>query len=128
MNIPNELLYTEEHEWARKGADDIITVGITAFAAESLGSVVYVELPDEGDTLAKGDTMGQVESTKSVSDLYAPLTGTVVEVNSALLDSPELINNGPYGDGWLIKIRAEAPQELRELMDADSYAEHIADG
>lgn len=128
MNIPQDLRYTEEHEWVRQEGDDVAVIGITAFAADQLGSVVYVELPAVGDAVAKGDSVGQVESTKSVSDIYAPLSGTVLEVNSALEDSPELINAGAYEDGWLVKLRVEAPDELDELMSADEYGEHIADG
>jgi glycine cleavage system H protein len=128
MHVPTELLYTEEHEWARKGDDGVVTVGITAFAAEQLGAVVYVELPAEGDAIAKGDAVGQVESTKSVSDLYAPLSGTVLEVNSTLEDNPDLINGSPYGDGWLFKMRVEDSDELDELLDAQGYSELIAEG
>ncbi|MEY3012235.1 MAG: hypothetical protein RIT45_970 [Pseudomonadota bacterium] len=127
MNVPNDLLYTEEHEWVRKESDDTVVIGITAFAAEQLGAVVYVELPAEGDAVAKGDSVGQVESTKSVSDIYAPLSGTVLEVNSALEDAPEQINAGPYEDGWLFKLRLESPAELEELMPGQAYADHIAD-
>lgn len=127
MNVPSDLQYTEEHEWVRKDGDDVVTIGITAFAAEQLGAVVYVELPAEGDTFAKGDSVGQVESTKSVSDIYAPLSGTVVEINAELEDNPELINAGPYEGGWLFKLRAEAAGEFAELMGADEYADHTAD-
>ncbi|GAB2787841.1 glycine cleavage system protein GcvH [Amycolatopsis magusensis] len=119
MTIPQELRYTAEHEWIRE-EDGVSTVGITAFAAESLGDVVYVQLPEVGSTLTAGSPCGEIESTKSVSELFAPATGEVVEINGAVADEPELINSDPYGKGWLFRVRAT---ELPELLDADRYRE-----
>ncbi|KAB2841746.1 glycine cleavage system protein GcvH, partial [bacterium] len=104
MNFPEDLKYTTEHEWVRIEGD-VATVGITDYAQEQLGDIVFVELPEEEETIDKGDTFGVVESTKSVSDLYVPLTGAVVETNDPLLDSPEIINEDPYGEGWMIRIK-----------------------
>ena len=122
MEFPEELKYTEEHEWVLV-EDDIVTVGITDFAQDQLGDVVFVELPDVGDTLELGKNFGVVESVKAVSDIYAPVSGEVVEVNEELPDEPELINSSPYEDGWMIKIKISDPDELDELMDASAYQE-----
>ena len=116
---PDDLLYTPSHEWVRKG--DPLTIGITQFAQDQLGDVVFVELPQVGATLTAGETMGSVESVKTVSDLYAPVSGLVVEVNSALVDSPELVNSGPYEDGWLVKVTPSNPAELDGLLDRAAY-------
>ena len=119
MNPP-DLKYTEEHEWARaEGAR--ITVGITDYAQDALGDVVYVDLPATGTRVEAGQPFGEVESTKSVSDLYAPVTGTIVERNEALESSPELVNSDPYGQGWLVAIEVENPGVLDDLMDVDAY-------
>lgn len=123
MSIPAQLRYTKDHEWTN-GASGDVKVGITAFAAEQLGSVVFVELPAVGTVLKAGETFGQVESTKSVSDLYAPISGTVTAVNSALEDAPELINDDPYGEGWMIELAVEG--DASELLDAAAYAALIA--
>lgn len=123
-DIPEELKYTEEHEWARV-EDDIVVVGITDYAQEALGEIVFVELPSEGEELEIGDTFGGVESTKSVSDLFSPISGDIVEVNELLLDSPEDINTDPYGDGWIIKISPDNKEELDDLMDSSEYAEFL---
>ena len=120
MLIPEDLKYTIEHEWVREEGENIV-VGITDYAQEALGELVYIELPSEGDEINKGDTFGAVESTKSVSDLFAPLSGEVVEVNDALLDSPELINQDPYGEGWMIKVKPFEPGELSGCMDFEEY-------
>ena len=104
VEILDELKYTKEHEWV-KLEDDLVVIGITDYAQDALGEIVYIELPSEGDEVTRGNPFGAVESTKSVSDLYAPVSGEVVEVNEALLDSPEAINEDPYGDGWMIKIK-----------------------
>lgn len=125
MSVPTDLLYTEEHEWARLGDDEVITVGITAFAQEQLGSIVFVELPTEGGEFARGDSIGQVESTKSVADLYCPASGTVIEINRALDGSPELINSDPYEAGWLMRIRLEAPEELDDLLRPEEYQDRV---
>lgn len=123
-NIPNELLYTSEHEWI-KIEQDVATVGITDFAQSSLGDVVYVELPNPGKKLEKDKTFGVVESIKSVSDLYVPLTGEVVEKNSAVESSPELINENSYGH-WLIKIKLTRPEEVSQLLKPEQYSAQIA--
>ena len=120
MLIPEDLKYTIEHEWVREEGENIV-VGITDYAQEALGELVYIELPSEGDEINKGDTFGAVESTKSVSDLFAPLSGEVVEVNEALLDSPELINQDPYGEGWLIKVKPFEADELSGCIDFEEY-------
>lgn len=117
MNIPENLRYTAEHEWLRL-EDGVATVGVTAYAAESLGDVVFVQLPEVGDAVTEGTSCGEVESTKSVSELFAPVSGEVTEVNDSAVDSPELVNSDPYGDGWLFKVQVG---ELGELLDADAY-------
>lgn len=127
MSVPSDLLYTEEHEWTRKEEDNTVSIGITAFAQEQLGSIVYVELPEEGIEIAKGDPIGQIESTKSVSELYAPVSGQILEVNGALEGSPELLNSAPYEDGWIMRVRLESPDELDELLRASEYGDQIAD-
>lgn len=124
VEIPEVLKYTKEHEWARV-EDDIVIIGITDYAQDALGEIVYIELPSEGDEVTKGETFGALESTKSVSDLYAPISGEVVEVNEALLDSPEAINEDPYGEGWMVKVKPYDPSELEDLMDSDEYTEFI---
>ena len=127
MSVPTELLYTEEHEWTRLGEDEIIQVGITSFAQEQLGSIVFVEMPAEGIEIARGDAIGQIESTKSVSDIYAPASGTLVEINRALDGSPELINSDPYEAGWLVRIKLESPEELDELLRPEEYQDIVND-
>ncbi len=117
---PSELRYTEEHEWARaEGAR--VTVGITAYAQDALGDVVYVDLPASGTRIEQGQPFGEVESTKSVSDLYAPISGTIVERNEALESQPELVNSDPYGQGWMVVIETEDPGVVDGLMTADEY-------
>ena len=120
MEYPEELKYTEEHEWVLI-EDDIVTVGITDFAQDALGDVVFVELPDEGTELEAGKSFGVVESVKAVSDIYAPVSGEVVEVNEELPDTPELVNTSPYEDGWMVKIKLADTTELEDLLDADAY-------
>ena len=122
MEFPEELKYTEEHEWVLV-EDDVITVGITDFAQDSLGDVVFVELPEVGARVEAGKAFGVVESVKAVSDIYAPVTGEVVEVNEELPDTPEILNTSPYEDGWMIKIKLSDPSELEDLLDADGYRE-----
>ncbi len=119
MSIPEHLKYTKEHEWLNVEGD-VATVGITAFAAESLGDIVFVQLPDAGSTITAGEVFGEVESTKSVSELYAPVSGEVVEVNGATSDTPEVINSDPYTEGWLLKVRLTG--DVPELLDAAAYA------
>jgi glycine cleavage system H protein len=119
-NIPDELSYTKEHEWVA-GLDDglIVTIGVTAFAANSLGDVVFVQLPDVGSTVEPGDSVGEVESTKSVNEIYTPVGGEVVEVNQAVVDDPSLVNSDPYGDGWMFRVRVEGDAEV--VLTAEEY-------
>ena len=121
MSIPENLQYTKEHEWL-KVEDGVATVGITAFAAESLGDIVFVQLPDTGSAITAGEVFGEVESTKSVSELYAPVSGEVVEVNGTTSDTPEVINSDPYTEGWLLKVRLTG--DVPDLLDAAAYAAH----
>ncbi|WP_370971691.1 glycine cleavage system protein GcvH [Amycolatopsis sp. cg9] len=121
MSIPENLQYTKEHEWLSV-EDGVATVGITAFAAESLGDIVFVQLPDAGSTITAGEVFGEVESTKSVSELYAPVSGEVVEVNGTTSDTPEVINSDPYTEGWLLKVRLSG--DVPDLLDAAAYAAH----
>ena len=122
--IPADLRYTPEHEWVRLTGDGTVRVGITDFAQSSLGDVVYVQLPDVGSEVAAGESFGEVESTKSVSDLYAPVTAKVTAVNSDLESNPQLVNSDPYGQGWLLELQADGDtleQGLAALLDADAY-------
>jgi glycine cleavage system H protein len=120
MEFPEDLKYTREHEWARKKGANVV-IGITEFAQDQLGDVVFVELPSIGDPVKKGESFGVVESTKAVSELFAPLSGKVVEVNDPLTDAPETINEDPYEEGWMITIQPSDPAELDQLMDAKAY-------
>ncbi|MBF0492885.1 MAG: glycine cleavage system protein GcvH [Deltaproteobacteria bacterium] len=120
MHCPEDLKYTKEHEWVRvKG--NVATLGITDYAQDQLGDIVFVELPEEGEDVEKGDTFGVVESTKSVSDLYLPVSGRVIEVNDPLLDSPEIVNEDSYGEGWMIRIEMDDKSELDDLLSAEEY-------
>jgi glycine cleavage system H protein len=125
--VPADLRYTKDHEWVRVDGDEA-TVGITAYAADQLGDIVFVELPDVGRALAQFAAFGVVESVKAVSDLFAPLTGEVTAGNERLSGSPELVNAEPYGEGWMVKLRLTAPDELDELLDATAYDALIAAG
>ena len=120
MEYPEDLKYTEEHEWVLI-EDDVVTVGITDFAQDALGDVVFVELPEDGSVIEAGKSFGVVESVKAVSDIYAPITGEIVEVNEDLPDTPELVNTSPYEDGWMVKIKLSDTSELDNLLDADGY-------
>ena len=120
MNIPDDLRYSAEHEWVRVDAN-LATVGITDFAQDSLGDVVFVQLPDVGTDVIAGASVSEVESTKSVSDIYAPVSGTVAAVNDALTDTPELVNQDPYGAGWMMTIALSDPEQLSSLLDAAAY-------
>lgn len=122
---PADLRYTEEHEWVRADGDRV-TVGITAYAQDALGDVVFVDLPEAGTAIQAGEPFGEVESTKSVSDLYAPVSGTVVERNEALETAPEKVNQDPYGEGWLVVIDLADTAALDSLLDADAYAQLLA--
>ncbi len=120
MTIPEDLRYTREHEWARKKGKNV-AVGITEYAQDQLGDVVYLELPDVGDAVKKGEAFGVVESTKAVSELFAPVSGKIVEVNDPLADAPEAINEDPYEEGWMVVIEPSDPAELDALLDAKAY-------
>lgn len=126
MEFPEDLKYTREHEWVSIDGS-VATIGITDHAQEQLGDVVFVELPSVGDRVEKADAFGVVESTKAVSDVYAPLSGEVSEVNDDLPDNPELINEDPYGDGWMVKITLGDKADLEDLMTADEYRKFIED-
>lgn len=121
--IPSELRYARSHEWARLEEDGTVTVGITDHAQDALGDVVFVEHPEEGQQVNAQEEAGVVESVKAASDIYAPVTGTVIAVNETLLDAPETVNEDPYGDGWFFRIDPDDVSELEELMDAEAYAE-----
>jgi glycine cleavage system H protein len=123
-DIPKDLRYTEEHEWVRMEGS-VGVCGITDYAQEMLTDIVYVELPEVDIEIAQGEQVAVVESVKAVSDVYAPLTGTIVEINEELEDSPEMVNDDPYGEGWIFKIELEDDGELEELMDAEEYAAFI---
>jgi glycine cleavage system H protein len=121
MDYPDDLKYTNEHEWAAALDGDRARVGITDFAQDALGDVVYVDVPEEGTDVEAGQAFGEVESTKSVSDLFSPVTGRVAERNDRLGDNPELINQDPYGEGWIVVVEMSEPSELAGLMDAGAY-------
>ena len=121
MDFPGELKYTKEHEWIKDGGDGTVVIGITDYAQDSLGDVVYVELPQEGAQVTRNEPFGVVESVKAVSDLYSPVSGTVAEVNDAIVDSPETINEEPYGDAWMVKIELASSDELDGLLSAQEY-------
>jgi len=121
VSAPEELRYTEEHEWVATREETLVRVGITEYAQDQLGDVVFVDLPEVGRQVSAGDVFGEVESTKSVSELFAPVDGEVVAVNGAVADSPELINSDPYGEGWLIEIRLDDPSGLEALLEAEAY-------
>ena len=122
MNVPDELRYSQEHEWARRiDGGTRVRVGITDFAQDALGDVVYVDLPNTGSTVSAAEAVGELESTKSVSEMYAPVSGVVVAINEALADNPQLLNDDPYGEGWLIEIETSEAAEFDALLDAGAY-------
>lgn len=121
MQYPDDVLYTRDHEWARNQPNGTVRVGITDYAQDALGDVVFVQLPAEGSTFKAGDTLGEVESTKSVSEFYAPVSGSVVAVNSSLSEAPEQLNDDPYGDGWICEIKPGGSDALEGLLDATQY-------
>lgn len=125
MEIPEGLKYSKEHEWVLVEGQSA-TIGITEYAQEELGDIVYVELPEVGEKVVKDDPFGAVESVKAVSDVYAPVSGSVLEINDVLPDNPETINDDPYGDGWMIRVELSDLDDLKDLMDADEYAEYVA--
>ncbi len=126
-NIPDELRYTEEHEYVRSESDGVVAIGITDYAQGELGDIVYVDLPDIGTELGKMDVFGTIEAVKAVSELFSPLTGEVADVNTALDGDPSLINQNPYEDGWMIKLRVQNVATIDELMSATDYAQHIGE-
>jgi len=123
---PDELRYHHEHDWARIDGDEA-TLGITWFAQDALGELVHYEAPEEGQTICKGEAYGEVESVKAVSDLISPLSGEVIEVNAKVVDEPETVNDDPYGDGWLIRIRLSDPSEAESLLDVEAYKQVLVD-
>ena len=124
FEIPEDCRYLESHEWARE-QDGTVRIGITDFAQDELGDIVFVELPAAGDTLEQGDDFGVIESIKAVSDLYAPLAGTVAETNDDLLDTPELLNDDPYGDGWMLELQPDDAAQLDDLLTPEQYQQQI---
>lgn len=120
MSFPKELKYSQDHEWVKVDGGKVV-IGITAHAAEALGDVVFVELPEVGDSASEGEAFGSVESVKAVSDVFSPVSGNIVAINEALLDSPELINSDPYGEGWMIEVEMEDASQLDELLSAGDY-------
>lgn len=125
MNIPDDLLYTQDHEWG-KVEDDTLRVGITDYAQSELGDIVFVEFAETGAHIAKGESFGTVESVKAVSEIYAPVSGTIIETNDALQESPELVNEDCYEQAWMVIIKMDDPTETQALMDAKAYGEHLA--
>jgi|SRR5690606_14204398 glycine cleavage system H protein len=120
MNIPENLRYTKEHEWVKVDGD-VLIIGITDFAQSELGDIVYVEIETLNQQLSAGDVFGTVEAVKTVSDLYLPVSGTIIEINSALNDAPEKVNSDPYGDGWMIKVKPDNMDDVNQLLDAEGY-------
>jgi|SRR6516165_6632425 glycine cleavage system H protein len=125
MSFPDNLRYTKDHEWIKMESDQIAVIGITDFAQQELGDIVYVEVETVGKALGAETVFGSVEAVKTVSDLYLPVSGTITELNSALADSPELVNSDPYGAGWMIKLKVDNPEDLKKLMDAKAYGELV---
>lgn len=125
MNFPNDLYYTEEHEWLRVDDDGTATIGITDFAQSELGDIVFVEIDPEGTEVAQDDVFGTVEAVKTVSELYMPVSGTIAAINTELESAPELVNQDPYGEGWMAKIEMADADELNDLMRADEYRELV---
>ncbi len=125
--IPQDLHYSSDHEWIRSAGEDTVRIGITDYAQNSLGDIVFVQMPEAGTAVGTGDSIGEVESTKSVSDIFAPVSGTVVARNDALDSTPELVNSDPYGDGWMIEVQLSDPGAISELLDAAAYAELTGD-
>ncbi len=124
-SIPSELSYTKDHEWAQRDADGRVRVGVTDYAIEQLGDVTLIDLPTVGTDVSKNDHFGDIESVKTVSELFAPVSGEIVEVNEALEDQPELVNDSPYIEGWMIVIQPSGPEEFDALMDAGAYEAHL---
>ena len=127
MNPP-DLKYSKEHEWVRSESDSVVVMGITEFAQDSLGDVVFVEIPDEDAELTQGEKMGEIESVKAVSDLYSPVSGKVIKRNESLIDNPELVNEGPFEQGWMLKVEIKDASELDNLLSADDYNSFLKSG
>ena len=127
MNPP-DLKYSKEHEWVRSESDSVVVMGITAFAQDSLGDVVFVEIPDEDAELTQGEKMGEIESVKAVSDLYSPVSGKVIKRNESLIDNPELVNEGPFEQGWMLKVEIKDASELDNLLSAEDYNSFLKSG
>lgn len=125
--FPEDLKYSTEHEWVRPGNGSTVRVGVSEYATEQLGDIVYVQLPDVGQEVSSDDSIGELESTKSVSDLMSPVTGVVTSINETVVDAPETINGDPYGDGWLFEVEVAGEEAYAELLDADAYAEHVGE-
>ena len=125
-DLPKDLRYSEDDEWARDEESRVV-IGVTDFAQQQLGDIVFLELPEPGTEIRKGEPFGTIESVKAVSDLFAPISGEVLEVNEALVEKPEMVNDAPYGDGWIIAVEASDPSELTGLLDADGYAASVAE-
>lgn len=126
-DYPEGLKYSEEHEWVRANEGRTVRIGITSYAAEALGDIVYVSLPTVGEVVSKGDACGELESTKSVSDIYSPVSGMIVGINEGLLDLPETLNQDSYSDGWLYEVEMSDPSDLDALMDNEAYAAHVGE-
>ena len=126
--IPDDLRYTAEHEWVRPTGEGTVRIGITDFAQDSLGDIVFIQLPEPGAEVKPGEALGEIESTKSVSDLYAPVAGTVTARNDALESEPELVNSDPYGDGWMVELTLDDPSSVQTLLDAKAYEELTSQG
>ena len=124
-NVPKDLLYTEDHEYVKSASGDVVTIGITDYAQGELGDVVYVELPKVGNSFKKHDVFGTIEAVKAVSELFCPLSGEIVEVNSRLDKEPALVNTDPYGDGWMVKLKLKSADEKKALLSADGYQKQI---
>ena len=124
MEFPQDLKYSKEHEWI-KVEGNTVTIGITDYAQDSLGDVVYVELPNEGAAMVQGETFGVIESVKAVSDLYSPVSGNIIEVNDSIIDNPDVVNEEPYGDAWMLKVELTSADELNELLSSDDYQQHV---
>jgi glycine cleavage system H protein len=125
LEYPDDLRYSADHEWVKELGDGVVRIGITSYAQDALGDVVYVSLPAVGDTVTPGDACGEVESTKSVSDIYAPVAGEVTAVNDALDTQPELVNTDPYGEGWMYELKLAQQDDLDGLMDVEGYTDHV---
>ena len=124
LNFPEDVKYTKDHEWS-KFANDIVTIGLSDYAQDQLGEIVFVELPEKGDSFSRGDEFGSVESVKAVSEVYIPISGEIVEINEALEDAPELVNEDCYEGGWIIKVKPEDPSQLDDLMDKAAYLDML---